>query len=436
MKKSRSLFVLALFFTTAFTLLPKPAAAQDYDPPSRVARLNYIQGSVAYQVSGDSNWVDADPNRPLTTGDNLWSDNNSRGELHIGSTAIRLSSQTGISFLNLDDEGVQLQLAQGTIEVHLRNLASGDIFEIDTPNLSFTPSRSGEYRISTDPNGGSTVITVRQGAGEVTGGGGSSWPLRSGQQYTFNGTDRISYDAYGAPRYDDFDNWSNSRNQREDNSPSAKYVSRDVDGYYDLDQYGDWNSDPDYGSVWYPRGIAGDWAPYQVGHWVYVSPWGWTWIDEEPWGFAPFHYGRWAYVRNRWGWVPGPVAVRPVYAPALVAFVGGGGFGLSISFGSSFSGVAWYPLGPRDVYVPSYRCSPRYVQNVNITNTRVVNVTQVTNVYNTVYINHDSSRVNYTYARNNNAVTAVSRDTFVGARSVRGQQCSRFGRADWPGARC
>src|ERR1700722_746921 len=240
MKKLRPLFALALFFTAALTLLPKPAAAQDYEPPSRVARLNYIQGSVSYQVSGDSNWVDADPNRPLTTGDSLWSDNNSRGELHIGSTAIRLSSQTGISFLNLDDEGVQLQLAQGTIEVHLRNLASGDIFEIDTPNLSFTPDRAGDYRIMTDPNGGSTIITVRQGSGEVTGGGGSSWPLRAGQQYTFNGTDRVSYGAYGAPRNDDFDNWSNSRNQREDNSPSAKYVSRDVDGYYDLDQYGDW----------------------------------------------------------------------------------------------------------------------------------------------------------------------------------------------------
>src|SRR3984957_8307610 len=417
MKKLRPLFALALFFTATFTLLPRPAAAQDYEPPSRVARLNYIQGSVSYQVSGDSNWVDADPNRPLTTGDSLWSDNNSRGELHIGSTAIRLSSQTGISFLNLDDEGVQLQLAQGTIEVHLRNLASGDIFEIDTPNLSFTPDRAGDYRIMTDPNGGSTVITVRQGSGEVNGGGGSSWPLRAGQQYTFNGTDRVSYGAYGVPRNDDFDNWSNSRSQREDNSPSAKYVSRDVDGYYDLDQYGDWNNDPDYGSVWYPRGIAGDWAPYQVGHWVYVSPWGWTWVDEEPWGFAPFHYGRWAYVRNRWGWVPGPVAVRPVYAPALVAFVGGGGFSLSVSFGGGFSGVAWYPLGPRDVYVPSYRCSPRYVQNVNITNTRVINVTQVTNVYNN-YTRNVNITNNYTYAHNTGAVTAVSKETFVNARPV------------------
>ena len=202
------------------------------------------------------------------------------------------------------------------------------------------------------------------------------------------------------------------------NSTSAKYVSRDVDGYYDLDQYGDWSSYPDYGEVWVPRGVAVDWAPYHVGHWVYVAPWGWTWVDEEPWGFAPFHYGRWAYIGTRWGWVPGPLVVRPVYAPALVAFVGGsgGGFGFSVAFGGGFAGVAWFPLGPRDVYVPGYRCSPQYVQNVNITNTRVINVTQVTNVYN----NRNTTVVNYTYARNTAAVTAVSRETFVGARSVGG----------------
>jgi hypothetical protein len=162
------------------------------------------------------------------------------------------------------------------------------------------------------------------------------------------------------------------------------------------------------------------WAPYHYGHWVWVGPWGWTWVDDAPWGFAPFHYGRWAYVRGYWGWVPGPVVVRPVYAPAVVGFVGGGGFSVGVGFGGGFSGVAWFPLGPRDVYVPGYRCSPRYFQSVNVTNTRVVNVTQVTNVYNTVVVNRNVTvnRVNYTYANNAAAVTAVSRETFVGARPV------------------
>jgi len=414
-----SLVLISLFVLGLAAILPRPAAAQDdEDPPGRVGRLNYMQGSVSYQVSGDQDWVQADPNRPLTTGDNLWVDQNSRGEVHVGSTAIRLSSQTGISFLTLDDRTVQLQLAQGAIEVHVRRLDPGDDFEIDTPNLAFTIDRSGEYVIRTDPDGDTTSIIVREGSGEVTG-GGDSWELRPGQLYTFRGTDELSYDAYGAPGYDDFENWCESRDQRENASLSARYVSRDVDGYYDLDDYGDWRNDSDYGPVWVPRGVAEGWAPYQVGHWVYVAPWGWTWVDSEPWGFAPFHYGRWVFVGGYWGWVPGPIVVRPVYAPALVAFVGGGGFSVSVGFGGGLAGVAWFPLGPRDVYVPGYRCSQRYVQNVNVTNTRVIKVTEVTNVYNTVIVNRDRTVINnYTYARNDRAVTVVNRDTFVNARPV------------------
>jgi len=385
------------------------------DPPGRVARLNYTDGSVSYQVSGDQNWVQADPNRPLTTGDNLWADKNSRAEVHIASTAIRMSNETGISFLTLDDRTVQLQLAQGTIEVHVRHHVAGDAFEVDTPNLALTLTQSGEYRIATDPNGASTTIVVREGAGEVSG-GGQSWDLQPGRQYAFTGTDQLTYNASAAPGFDDFEDWCQSRDQAENNSASAKYVSRDVDGYYDLDGYGAWSQDPTYGSMWVPTGVPVGWAPYQVGHWVYIAPWGWTWVDAEPWGFAPFHYGRWYFVGGRWGWVPGPVVVRPMYAPALVGFVGGGGFSFSVSFGPGFSGIAWFPLGPRDVWVPGYRCSPRYFQAINITNTRVVNVTQVTNVYNTVVINRTVN--NYTYAHNTVAITAVSRETFVNARPV------------------
>jgi hypothetical protein len=285
-RSAMPLLLLAAFFAAFASATP----AQD-DPPSRVGRLNYTEGSVSYQVQGDADWVAVDPNRPLTTGDNLWADKDSRGEVHIDSTAIRLSSETGLSFLNLDDRTVQLQLPQGTIEVHLRQLSPGDAFEIDTPNLAFTLTRAGEYVISTDPNGSSTSIIVREGEGQVTG-GGDSWDLVPGQQYTFNGTDQLAYDPQPSPDFDDFEAWSQTRDQHENDSPSAKYVSRDVDGYYDLDTYGDWSEEADYGHVWYPRGVAVDWVPYHVGHWVYIAPWGWTWVDEEPWGFAPFHYGR------------------------------------------------------------------------------------------------------------------------------------------------
>src|SRR6266404_2319213 len=342
--------VLVVSFLSAFSA----AALADDDPPGRVARLNYMQGSVSFQPGGESDWVQASPNRPLTTGDKLWTDRNSRGELHIGSTALRLSSETGISFLNLDDRTIQIQLAQGSLNVHLRRLDDGDAFEVDTPNLAFTVDRPGDYRFDVDPQGQNTYITVRQGEGEATG-GGSNFHLDAGENARVSGTD----------------------------------------------------------TVWFPSRVSSDWAPYRNGHWAWIAPWGWTWVEDEPWGFAPFHYGRWANVGGGWCWVPGPVVERPVYAPALVAFVGGPRFSVGVSFGGGGGGVAWFPLGPREVYVPSYRASPRYVQNVNVTNT-TVNVTNVTNVYNNVNVRN----VTYMHQTNVGAVTAVSHDTFVNARPV------------------
>jgi hypothetical protein len=113
--------------------------------------------------------------------------------------------------------------------------------------------------------------------------------------------------------------------------------------------------------------------------------------------------------------------VRPVYAPALVAWVGGAHWGVGVAVGGPPAvGVAWFPLGPRDVYCPSYRVGPRYVENVNISNTTIINRTQVTNVYNNVYVNKTVNVTNVTYQNQhiNNAVTATSRETFTSARPV------------------
>jgi hypothetical protein len=281
-------FLLVLVLYIGFLSTFSMTAAADDDPPGRVARLNYIQGSVSFQPGGETDWVQANPNRPLTTGDNLWTDQNARGELHIDSTAIRLSGQTGISFLNLNDRTVQIQLAQGSLSVHVRRLDGGDDLEIDTPNLAFTVQRPGEYRIDVDPNGQSTNVTVHEGEGEATG-GGSNFHLDSGESASASGTDTLTFDVSRAGGPDEFDQWCSSRDDREEHAQSARYVSRDVIGYEDLDDYGDWRNVPDYGTVWFPSRVAAGWAPYRFGHWVWIEPWGWTWVEDEPWGFAPFH---------------------------------------------------------------------------------------------------------------------------------------------------
>jgi len=223
----------------------------------------------------------------------------------------------------------------------------------------------------------------------------------------------LTYDLGQIPDQDGFDSWALDRDQNEERSDSANYVSREMTGYEDLDEYGDWSYVAGYGTCWRPRALVAGWAPYRFGHWIWVGPWGWTWVEDEPWGFAPFHYGRWAFAGNGWLWVPGPSVVRPVYAPALVAWVGGGpGFRFSVGLG-----VGWFPLGPGEVFIPGYRVSRAYVNNVNITNTSV-NIVRVTNVYNTVVINRNVNNITYVNRQVNGGVTVVSHDTFVNARPV------------------
>ncbi len=410
--KKLSCWSAVLGIALASIILPTRATAQDQDdPPGRVARLGYLQGSVSFQPAGETDWVGAVPNRPMSTGDQLWTDQDSRAEVQLGSAAIRLAANTGFSFLSLDDDTVQIQLTSGAINVTVRRLGDNDDFEVDTPNQAFTIFQPGHYRVEVSGDGGYTVISVREGEGEATG-NGQSYTLRGGQRASFSGTDTLYADVEPIYGPDEFDTWSEGRDHRYDYSRSAQYLSRDVVGFDDLDDQGDWRDDSNYGHVWFPNQVAVGWAPYHTGHWAWISPWGWTWVDDSSWGYAPFHYGRWVSVGGRWGWVAGPVAVQAVYAPALVVFVGGGP-------GAVGGNVGWFPLGPREVYVPTYHVSQAYVTRVNISST-TVNVTQVTNVYNTTIVNKSTTITNVTYANRNvqGAVMVVPQQAFVSAQPV------------------
>jgi hypothetical protein len=404
--------LLGLVLTT--TALSTRAKAQDDqqpqdDPPSRVARLGYMEGSVSFQPAGEQDWVGAVDNRPMTTGDKLWADKGSRAEMQLGSAAIRLSENTGISFLNLDDHTIQMQLSSGAVNVRVRDLDRNDVFEIDTPNLAFTIMQPGSYRMEASEDGSNTIVTVKEGDGEATG-NGQTYTIHAGQRTTFSGTDALNADMEQIGQPDQFDNWAYERDHRHETSRSAQYVSADMVGSDDLDDNGDWRDDGNYGHVWYPHVEAG-WAPYHTGHWDWIDPWGYTWVDDANWGYAPFHYGRWVSVEGRWGWVAGPREQRAVYAPALVVFVGGGG-----GWGGN---IGWFPLGPREVYVPTYNVSRAYVERVNISNTTVTNTT-ITNVYNTTIVNKSTTVTNITYANRNvqGAVTAVPQHAFSSAQPV------------------
>src|SRR6267142_1982602 len=418
--------LVSLVLATAL-LLPQFALAQGDrddngdDPPSRAARLSYTSGAVSFEPAGTDDWVSIVANRPITTGDKLWTDKGGRAELRFGSSAVRIGGETGFSFLNLDDRTAQIRLTEGTVNVRVKRLDEDESIEIDTPNLAFTVLRPGSYRVSVNEAGDTTVVTVRGGDGEVTG-AGAAYSVHADQTGTFYGNDQLSADIQNYGNDDDFDRWCSDRDRRWDHSASARYVSDDVVGYEDLDEYGGWRPVPEYGTVWFPHTTVVGWAPYRYGHWAWVSPWGWTWVDDAPWGFAPFHYGRWVNVRGGWGWVPCPpravavAYVRPVYAPALVAWVGGPRFAVGVGVGVGVN-VGWFPLGPREVYVPSYHVSRTYINNVNVSNT-TVNQTVVNNYYNTTVINKNVTNVTYVNQRVAGGVTATSGQNFSSARPV------------------
>jgi hypothetical protein len=341
------------------------------DPPSRIGRLSVIQGNVSVEPASVNEFSPAELNYPLTTGDRVWADNGGEAEIEAGQLAARLGEVTDLSVTAMTDTLTQFGLGQGSVHLRTFALDQGTTTELDTPNIAVTVLQPGDVRVDVDPNSDTTIVTLISGQVEVDG-NGLQQTLEPGQRVQFAGTDPVSAQWLQAAGGDGLDAFSQSRDQAMEGGQAAEesYLNADTVGGADLAQYGDWSSDATYGAVWYPATVVVGWQPYCHGHWTWIAPWGWTWVENEPWGFAPFHYGRWAMVGGRWGWVPGPPVIHPVYSPGFVVFVGAGA-GVS----------AWFPLGPGEPYAPWYHASALYLNRVNVTNIYSRNPAQIRAIY-------------------------------------------------------
>jgi hypothetical protein len=351
-------------------------------------RLSFVDGEVSFFRPGAQHWAPASVNTPLAAGDELYAAEGANLELQIGSRAyVRAGEETQLALTSVEPDFLQFRVTEGHVSLDLRSVKASQTLEFDTPNAAFTIEHSGYYRVEVADDT-TTFITRRGGRASVTPASGVAADLAASEQVVISGGDAPQLETYAAPELDAWDRWNYARTDAQLDAMSARYVPDGVYGVDDLDHHGTWRVVPTYGAIWVPRGVAVGWTPYSTGRWMYDPYYGWTWIDAAPWGWAPYHYGRWVHVSGYWGWAPGPVVVRPYYAPALVAFFGGGGVSVGISIGAPHVGwvalgwgepiVPWW--GPRGVRgVPRWAGwgGPRFVNNVVVKRKTVIHVKDI-----------------------------------------------------------
>jgi hypothetical protein len=320
-------------------------------PGQAVARLSVINGDVSVRRGDSGDWEAAVINAPLLAGDSVSVAPNGRAELQLDNgNFVRIAGDSEIRIGDLENGRSQIQIAKGLITWHsLRdtNMQS----EISTPAVAVHPLRIAEVRVEVGPDG-STKITVRHGDVEVASPRGTERVHEGSMMMVRGSADDPEYQIVNAPARDGWDGWNDERDAYLSRSQSDRYLNPDMTGTQDLDPYGRWGYDPNYGNVWTPN-VPQGWAPYSNGQWVWEDYYGWTWVDNAPWGWAPFHYGSW-YVRPGfgWTWFPGPRYGRLWWRPAMVGFFGFGGAGIGVGFG--FGNVGWVALAPFEVFHPWY----------------------------------------------------------------------------------
>lgn len=340
-----------------------PAGAPEraiWQPPGRVGRVGLVSGNVALHRSEEAGWADAEPNQPLFAGESVRTEPRARSEVNIGGNTISLSETTELGLANLQERFTQIALSRGRIGFRLRKIGNGETVEIDFPQGGGVWLLGpGSYDIEVANGDRPSRVAVYEGAAHLAGPGGDI-RIEAGQAAGIAGSDAVAAGIEPAAP-DAFVEWCRERDFDGTRLAVAKYVSPGVTGFAELDSAGIWKIDANYGPVWFPTDA--EWAPYRYGHWNWIAPWGWTWIDDKPWGFAPSHYGRWVLINEHWAWSPGRLVEPSPYAPAVVAFLGTPGVGLSSEEGAA---VAWFPLAPGETYWPNYTRDLNYVRRLNI----------------------------------------------------------------------
>ena len=386
--------------------------------PIRLARFSYVQGSITWRPSDGADWSPATVNLPIRQGAQIWVTNGGRAEVQFDDGSLLRLGNGAVATLqtlysDTNGEFTEIKLNEGISALELRHAHS--IYQIDTPLVSINSDGPSKVRVGVDD---SVEIALRSGSATVTGNAGKVVLNPGG--YLDLADANASYDVGSVPSPDSWDNWNDARDREiaQNDGHLPANIALVAGG---LTEYGVWHDDPRYGSVWCPTVVETGWRPYQHGRWVWVEPFGWTWVSSESWGWAPYHYGTWVSEPFGWAWVPGPA--RQYWCPAVVHF-------------SEYRGaVAWCPLAPAEVQYPAalsvgfhsgnwslffsiggaavyyphnaVYCEPRPFNNVIVNRTTSVN--NVTNIYNHTTIVRNTTINRNVYLQNTAFVPANAR---------------------------
>ncbi len=386
MSTLRRIALLPLLCLLALSGTAALAADEDEAWAPTPPRLGFVDGEVSTWREGADDWVRARPNLALAEGDALYAGSDANFEVQFDSRSfVRADENTQLALVEQDAHRIQFKLTSGRVSFDMRSVAVGDAVEVSTPDAVFAIEHPGYYRVEVN-RGETHFITRRGGEATVTTADGRSLSIYPSEDVVVTHDNPVRVATYAAPAPDAWDRWNDARSERFGESISARYLPPGVYGAEELDRDGYWRVVPAYGPVWIPRGVGADWVPYSTGSWLWDPYYEWTWIDDAPWGWAPFHYGRWVYIDGFWAWAPGPVVRRPVYAPALVAFMIRD-HDVSVRLSIGLPGLWWVALGWGEPIVPWWHHhrhrghprwdgwgGPRIVNNVAINRTTIVNV--------------------------------------------------------------
>ena len=324
---------------------------QDDAVPSvtaRVARISFVSGEAQTKHADSDDWERAVLNLPIVEGDEITTSAGSRIELQFDKdTYVRLSENSALRITTLREEGIALSLSSGRGTFRLLRLDTArTYFEVDAPGTTVAALSAGMYSIIAGNPGSSEVrVSVTESGEARVYSESSGFMLKDGRTALLHigGKDLGEFETGRAETFaDEFESWSLNRDasiaKALQNAAYDKYYDRDIYGAEDLNGFGEWIYTKKYGYVWRPYDTATNvyagWSPYRYGQWRWIPPYGWTWVNDEPWGWATYHHGRWFFDDGYWYWSPYGAYrnTRSWWSPAFVYVTVYGG------------NICWYPL--------------------------------------------------------------------------------------------